>query len=98
MKQAFTIINPDGSSHTIELSGRNAWTLSRLIDAGKRGCTAMSEPAPRWSGYVHKLRHKYGLDIETIHESHGGLFAGRHARYVLKTRVRPVAGNEKAAA
>lgn len=96
MKQAFTITNPDGSRRTIELNGRNAWTLARLIEAGKQGCTPITDPAPRWSGYIHKLRRKYGLDIETIHESHGGPFAGRHARYVLKSRVRPV--TEKAAA
>jgi len=98
MRQAFTVINPDGSTRTIELSGRNAWTLAKLIDAGKRGCTAISDPAPRWSGYVHKLRHRYGLDIETVHESHDGPFAGRHARYVLNSRVRPVATAEPVAA
>jgi hypothetical protein len=98
MKQAFTITNQDGSSRTVELTGRNAWTLVKLIDAGKRGCTALSDPAPRWSGYVHKLRHTYGLDIKTIHESHGGRFAGTHARYVLNSRVSPINTDEQAAA
>ena len=94
MKQTFSITARDGATRTIELEGRNAWTLSKLIDAGERGCTAMSEPAPRWSGYVHKLRHRYGLEIETIQENHGGPFAGTHARYVLKSRVRQVESSD----
>jgi hypothetical protein len=36
---------------------------------------------------VHKLR-KRGLRIETVTESHGGPFAGYHARYVLRSRIR----------
>lgn len=46
----------------------------------------IDNPAPRWSGYVHKLR-KAGIVIETIRESHGGPFAGEHARYVLRTEI-----------
>jgi len=46
-------------------------------------------PRTRWSGYVHKLRRQ-GFDIESIDERHGGTYAGRHVRYVLRSRVRPV--------
>ena len=55
--------------------------------AGDTGCTPIDHPGPRWSGYVRKLR-KLGLRIDTINERHGGPFAGRHARYVLRSRIR----------
>jgi hypothetical protein len=61
--------------------------LRELILAGRDGCTANDPPAPRWSSYVHRLRTIYGLDIETINEEHGGEFAGRHARYLLRSPV-----------
>lgn len=56
------------------------------MEAGAKGCTPITNPAPRWSGYVGKLRG-YGVPIETIREKHGGEFAGTHARYVLRARV-----------
>lgn len=67
-------------------SGRNAWALTNLIDAGERGCTPIDTPGPRWSAYVHNLRGD-GLDIETITEPHGGPYKGTHARYVLRSSV-----------
>ncbi|WP_378947803.1 hypothetical protein [Mesorhizobium sp. ANAO-SY3R2] len=77
-------IEPDGS--TLEVVGRDAWALKNLIGAGKRGCTPIDHPGPRWSHYVWKLRGM-GLVIETVHEDHGGPFAGTHARYVLHSVV-----------
>lgn len=82
----FMIGGPNGYSLT--LTGRNAWCLAELVRAGNNGCTSIDNPGPRWSGYVHNLRHEYGLIIETVNESHGGDFAGTHARYYLKTPVR----------
>jgi hypothetical protein len=72
---------------TITPAGRDAWALGELILAGADGCTPINNPGPRWSGYVHKLRNVYGLNVETIDEQHGGEFSGRHARYVLRSRV-----------
>jgi hypothetical protein len=72
---------------TISPAGRDAWALGELIIAGADGCTPIDHPGPRWSGYVHKLRNVYGLDVETITEGHTGEFAGHHARYVLRSRV-----------
>lgn len=66
------------------LKGREAWALQHLILAGERGLTTLERPAPRWSAYVFKLR-KLGFEVETIHEQHGGAYAGRHARYILRT-------------
>lgn len=77
-------IEPDGGIH--EVVGRDAWALQNLITAGKRGCTPIDHPGPRWSHYVFKLR-RMGFVIETIHEDHGGPFAGTHARYVLHSDV-----------
>ena len=67
--------------------GRDAWALCALIEAGARGCTPIDAPAPRWSAYVFNLR-RMGFDIETLHEPHGGPYAGTHARYVLRSTVR----------
>ncbi len=65
----------------VTVIGRDAWALLELHRAGDCGCTPLTHPGPRWSGYVHKLR-KLGLRIETVTESHDGPFAGHHARYV----------------
>jgi hypothetical protein len=77
-------IEPDG--HTQEVVGRDAWALLNLLRAGSSGCTPIDHPGPRWSHYVFKLR-KAGFVVETVHENHGGAFAGSHARYVLHSRV-----------
>uniref|UniRef100_UPI0035282F05 winged helix domain-containing protein n=1 Tax=Bradyrhizobium sp. (strain ORS 278) TaxID=114615 RepID=UPI0035282F05 len=67
--------------------GRNARALRELVNANQKGCTAIENPGPRWSAFVHNLR-KLGLIIETVAERHGGPFAGDHARYVLRTQIR----------
>ncbi|MBO0334942.1 hypothetical protein J0X12_15050 [Sneathiella sp. CAU 1612] len=77
----------DGKRITREIIGRYAWALLELKKAGKRGCTPIDNPAPRWSAYIHQLRHEYGLDIQTIWETHKGPFPGNHARYVLQSNV-----------
>ncbi len=71
----------------VAIEGRAAWALDRLIEAGERGCTPIDDPAPRWSHYVWLLRHEHQIVIETIHEPHGGAFAGTHARYILHSPV-----------
>ena len=77
----------DGEPFTIEAKGREAWALDRLRFAGPKGCTPITEPAPRWSAYVHKLRGQ-GVPIETVTEPHGGPYSGTHGRYVLRADVR----------
>lgn len=81
---SLTVTLPSGENVTV--IGRDAWALDRLMEAGEAGCTPIDQPAPRWSGYVHKIR-KAGIVIETVTESHGGAYAGHHARYVLRTSV-----------
>lgn len=73
----------------VVVHGRDAWALGELLRAGENGCTPIEHPGPRWSGYVHKLR-KAGIDVETRYERHGGPFAGKHARYILRSRVQIV--------
>lgn len=86
-----TVAVADGiGERVLTVRGRDAWALRELVGAGARGCTSIDHPGPRWSGYVHKLR-RAGLAIDTIHEKHGGEFPGRHARYVLRSRVRILA-------
>jgi hypothetical protein len=70
----------------VPVKGRVAWALRHLIDAGPTGCTPITTPGPRWSHYVWCLR-QHGIRVATIHESHGGPFAGTHARYVLRSKV-----------
>lgn len=84
-RAAFQIQNAD-ETKTIVVSGRDRWALEQLISAGDKGCTPIDDPAPRWSGYVFNLR-ELGIVIETVHESHDGPFAGKHARYVLRSVV-----------
>jgi len=88
-KALFEIDPQKGSSKHIEVSGRDRWALEALIAAGRRGCTPIDTPGPRWSGYVYNLR-KLSVPIETIAERHSGPFSGTHARYVLRASVRRV--------
>jgi len=68
------------------VSGRTAQTLYALVEAGKRGITALevNSWAYRLASYIYDLRHDYGLDISTTAEPHEG---GKHARYHLITPV-----------
>lgn len=76
--------------------GRDGWALTELIAAGEQGLTAISNPAPRWSAYVHALRSEHELTIETKTEAHGGKFPGHHARYVLRSRVEIISCSDDA--
>ncbi|WP_108839298.1 hypothetical protein [Tateyamaria sp. Alg231-49] len=82
----FTIHTETDGTRNIEVSGRDRWALEALISLGKKGCTPIDTPGPRWSGYVFNLR-QLGVPIETITEAHCGPFAGTHARYVLRASV-----------
>ncbi len=84
---SFILTENDGAERTIIVGGRLAWALVELIRAGKVGLTAITAPGPRWSGYIHRLRRDFGIDIETETEPHGGPFSGHHARYHLRSRV-----------
>jgi hypothetical protein len=88
-KAQFAIIADDGSETPFTALGRVRWMLESLIEAGPKGCTPIDCPGPRFSAYVHSLRQS-GVEIETIHEPHGGEFSGHHGRYVLRSQVRPV--------
>lgn len=89
-RKAFWIHQSDGVPTRFWVKGRDRWALERLIEAGPTGVTPITHPAPRWSAYVHNLRKKCGLGIETNHEPHGGPFSGTHARYVLRSKVTEV--------
>lgn len=73
-----------GELFRITVLGRDEWALDQLRKAGLKGCTPITQPAPRWSAYIYNLR-KLGVEIETITEPHDGDFPGRHARYVLRS-------------
>ena len=83
---------PDG--HAFNATGRDAWALLELHRVGAEGCTPIYNPGPRWSAYVHNLKRKHRLDIETVHESHRGEFPGSHARYVLRSSIEIVSPSD----
>lgn len=95
-RRSYAVSNPSGEKFAITINGRVRWALEQLIKAGRNGCTPINNPAPRWSAYVFELR-QLGVEIETIHEPHGGAFAGTHARYVLRSIVFQKAGKGEAA-
>ncbi len=76
---------PDGQR--FQVTGRNAWALLELHRAGRHGCTPIDSPGPRWSAYIFNLKRDFGLEIETVHESHRGQFPGTHARYRLRSEL-----------
>lgn len=72
-------------------SGQDARSLIALITAGTKGITAqeMSSWAFRLGAHVHRLRHIYGLNIETVLEPHESSWGkGKHARYILHSEVK----------
>lgn len=79
-------VSVDGGPPVV-LKGRVAWCLDELVQAGGNGVTPVDRPAPRWSGYVDRLRDEFGVAIETVRERHGGAFAGQHGRYLLRSSV-----------
>ena len=83
----FEVTAENSKARVIVVSGRARWALECLIAAGSKGCTPIDTPGPRWSHYVWLLRGE-GVNIETLHEPHGGPFSGTHARYVLRDSVR----------
>ncbi|SPF81136.1 winged helix domain-containing protein [Pseudoprimorskyibacter insulae] len=85
---AFIVTPKAGAPFRIVVSGRNRWALENLRRAGITGCTPITNPAPRWSHYIHQLR-ELGVQIETIPEPHGGAYPGTHGRYVLRCAVAP---------
>lgn len=87
----FAVQNEGKPPFIIAVAGRRRWALEALIAAGPTGCTPIDQPGPRWSGYVHELK-KMRLSLRKITETHGGPFAGHHARYVLLSAVSPIDG------
>ena len=78
-----TAVGPQGP---FTVAGQEAKALLSLVRAGSAGRTALEVAtwAYRFGAYVWKLRHRYGLAIETRRELHEG---GWHARYVLVSPV-----------
>lgn len=85
----YAVLDAGGTEREMRFKGRDAWALDELIQADGEGCTPISHPGPRWSGYIYKLR-RAGLDIATLHEAHDGPYRGHHGRYILRSRVRRI--------
>ena len=79
-------IRAEGPAGPFIVAGQEAKALLELVRAGSAGRTALEVAtwAYRFGAYVWKLRHRYGLAIETRRELHEG---GWHARYVLVSPV-----------
>lgn len=76
-------IGPNGP---FTVKGQTARSLVALVKEMGSGVTALevSSWALRFAAYCHDLRHKHGLVIDTIRESHAG---GWHGRHVLRSPV-----------
>ena len=85
----YCVTTTSGQTFRVEFKGRDRWALEALRNAGAIGCTPITTPGPRWSAYVFNLRGA-GIEVDTLNEAHGGEFAGHHARYVLRSTVRPL--------
>src|SRR6185437_1071317 len=70
----------------LHLTKRAEFVLDELVTAGPAGLSKISYPGVNIGDAVLTCR-KAGVQIETLHEPHGGEFAGHHARYVLRSRV-----------
>ncbi len=98
LKLTFQIFRPEGDE-IITLQGQYARTLFHLIQAGKKGITALeiSSWALRLSHYIFILRTEYFLEIEMVREPHGGPAGeGWHGRYFLHTSVKILSDSEAA--
>ena len=75
-----------GPNGLFQVEGQTGRALRALVSAGQKGVTALEvcSWAYRFSAYCFDLRHKHGLTIETLKESHDG---GWHGRYVLRSHV-----------
>lgn len=84
-------IAPGGREpRAVTLTGRAAWSLRLLIEAGAEGLTSADvPPGVRLAALVHKLRAA-GVPVKARVETHGGPFAGWHSRYGLAAPVEEV--------
>lgn len=80
---SITAVGPNGP---FVVKGQTARSLLALVNAGAMGVTALEVScwAYRFAAYCHDLRHKHGLVIDTIRETHAG---GWHGRHVLRSSV-----------
>lgn len=69
---------------TFTILGRIGQTIYYPSQAGDAGITALETPALRLAAYVLSL-HEMGFAVETHMETHEGRYAGRHAKYILRT-------------
>lgn len=82
----YLIVQPSGAHTETEINGRDRWALECLMRAGLDGGAPLRDTGPSWSAYVLSLRGM-GVQIETIHDRHGGDYPGHHGRYVLRSAV-----------
>lgn len=93
MSRSYTVsaIGPNG---LFKVKGQTARALMALVGAVDKGVTSLEVScwAYRFAAYCHDLRHKHGLVIDTIRESHAG---GWHGRHVLRSPVQIVGGGDE---
>lgn len=81
----------------VEVVGREAETLLRLIAAGAAGISPLDAhkagPAFRVAAYCFDIRTKHHIPIETKREAHEG---GWHVRYYLTVHVEIIERNDLA--
>ena len=92
LKLSFIVQYPKGERQ-VDLVGQFARTMRELVCAGSDGITSGEVSNQGWGyrlgHYVHILRKKYDVEIETLREEHNGEAGkGWHGRYNLLTKAR----------
>ena len=89
--KARTTVRAVGPNGLFAVKGQTGRSLRALVAAGDQGVTALevSSWALRFAAYCHDLRHKHGLQIDTLREGHDG---GWHGRHVLRSTVEILGG------
>ena len=66
-------VGVEPAGEMLMFTGRDAWALQRLMEAGEEGITPIDSPGPRWSAYVHSLR-RTGLALKRFTKAMAGHF------------------------
>ena len=90
-KAPYEITTPEGETRIVTIGGRVRWAIEELRKAGAIGRTGREALGPRWAAYMHEAKHSFNIPIRDAWEPHEGEHPGRHKRWFLDCKIRPVA-------
>ena len=97
-KAPYEITLATGERRTVFIGGRVRWAIEELRKAGAQGRTGREALGPRWAAYMHDAKHGYRIPIRDEWEPHEGEHPGRHKRWFLDCRIRPLPKQQEGAA